>query len=427
MPKRKLSDLDGGPPQKDLRLTRFAHKFDQGVILISRALKIARGFERQKLGRREKTAKSQGGEDQRMTLLRLAEEVQVLKSLEPLTTAQNYLFKQLVKTKRVAEAPLFIQFRQKKKLSIEGAGSTAETNVLARLYKSNPVKNVFPDIMTELKRLVGVDGPPAGKTDKKEGKQPQPQPTNPIIKPERPVSDISDDEEEEEEDTPSQPNHDMEISDDEEESLGQFDSRLAPDSADEDEGDDTSLGGIDLRGRSAMSISRSASVESQSPPPKKQKVKTPAGPVTSTTFLPSLSMGGYFSGSESEPEDIDAAEAPKRKNRMGQQARRALWEKKYGAGANHVQKQAENERRDRNSGWDARRGAVESGDGRRGGRPGRNGADWRSQNRGERPVAAARSSKPEDNKPLHPSWQAAKAAKEAKTMAAFQGKKVVFD
>lgn len=75
MPKRKLSDRDSAPGHS-LQTIRLSQKFDQGVQLLTRALKTARGFERQKLGRREKTAKSQGGDE---TLKRLAEEVQVLK------------------------------------------------------------------------------------------------------------------------------------------------------------------------------------------------------------------------------------------------------------------------------------------------------------------------------------------------------------
>lgn len=83
MPKRKLSELDGPArptgsksPQISMQATRLTHKFDHGVQLISRALKTARGFERQKLGRREKTAKAQGDS---ATLTRLGEEIGALK------------------------------------------------------------------------------------------------------------------------------------------------------------------------------------------------------------------------------------------------------------------------------------------------------------------------------------------------------------
>lgn len=95
MPKRKLSELDrparsaGSKNRKmSMQATRLTNKFDQGVQLIARALKTARGFERQKLSRREKTAKAEGGGGA-TTLARLAEEVEALKVC---STEQHLLF-----------------------------------------------------------------------------------------------------------------------------------------------------------------------------------------------------------------------------------------------------------------------------------------------------------------------------------------------
>lgn len=76
MPKRKLSNLDGTKPLPSMQTTRLTQLFTQGVQTLSRALKTARGFERQKLGRREKTARAGGDEK---TLNRLGEETGVLK------------------------------------------------------------------------------------------------------------------------------------------------------------------------------------------------------------------------------------------------------------------------------------------------------------------------------------------------------------
>ncbi|RAL67103.1 hypothetical protein DID88_007883 [Monilinia fructigena] len=48
-------------------------------------------------------------------------------------------------------------------------------------------------------------------------------------------------------------------------------------------------------------------------------------------------MGGYWSGSESASSLSDTDMKPTvRKNRMGQKARQALWEKKFGKGAKHI-------------------------------------------------------------------------------------------
>lgn len=85
MPKRKHAEFahdsgaDGdekGEKINNVKLLRLRHKFEQGSVLLFRALKTARGFERQKLGRRQKTAKENGDIK---NLERLAMEVQVLK------------------------------------------------------------------------------------------------------------------------------------------------------------------------------------------------------------------------------------------------------------------------------------------------------------------------------------------------------------
>lgn len=154
-----------------------------------------------------------------------------------------------------------------------------------------------------------------------------------------------------------------------------------------------------------------------------------------STFLPTL-MGGYISGSESAS-DI---EAPPKKRR-GQRARQAIWEKKYGANAKHLQKAATKGGRD--AGWDMKRGAVgpeDQGRGKgwkRGGRPlGRPaGGENRgySQGRGgnahqeSRVQSAPKPVKKDNEGPLHPSWEARKKAKEAQKGAAFAGSKIVFD
>ncbi|PYH93066.1 Bud-site selection protein [Aspergillus ellipticus CBS 707.79] len=413
MPKRKLSEHQdsNGKANDDgiswIQLTRLTQKFQYGVEALSKGLKVARGFERQKLGRREKTAKSdeaKGG-----TLGRLAEEIEVLKTLDTHKVAEKYLFKQLVKWKRIAELPVFQKFQEKSKISTEGPKSTAEANVTARLYKSTPVKNVLPGIIDGLRQLLGVDGPVGGKkeADKKEtGKKEKKENTKTVSA--EPASGSGSGDEEE--------GGEVDMDDADSVDLAQFDARLAPDSEDEDEDEE---GGRDLGCDSEDDLQHHSDI-SDSPPAKKMKVKkTSSAPATSTTFLPSLTMGGYWSGSESEGEDAEgAAEPPRRKNRMGQQARRALWEKKFGAGANHIKNNKG--RGGRDDGWDARRGAM----GGRGGRAGQQ-QDWsRPQHRDDQPK---RGPKPEDNKPLHPSWEAAKKAKEQKATASFQGKKVVFD
>jgi len=64
MPKRKREMPDGRDEtvkttvQPSLKQLRAEQKFEHGAKLLTRAFKTARGFERQKLGRRHKTASS---------------------------------------------------------------------------------------------------------------------------------------------------------------------------------------------------------------------------------------------------------------------------------------------------------------------------------------------------------------------------------
>lgn len=142
-------------------------------------------------------------------------------------------------------------------------------------------------------------------------------------------------------------------------------------------------------------------------------------------MLPSL-MGGYISGSESEASDIDVAPAA-RKNRRGQRARQAIWEKKFKEKAKHLGQ----DKSGRDSGWDLKRGAVDGNERT----PWKKGIKTPFERRsdGQQEYGASEPSRPrpptkkDDEGPLHPSWEARKKAKEAEQTAAFQGKKITFD
>ena len=171
----------------------------------------------------------------------------------------------------------------------------------------------------------------------------------------------------------------------------------------------------------------------EAPKPKPQRVSKPSAPPTATTFLPSLTMGGYISGSDSDVRlsDEEAANLQIRKNRRGQRARRAIWEKKFGSGANHVKKQKQG----RDHGWDVRRGATEATTKREKpkkvpnqGAAGRTKSDEaRGAPDGKAGGATPSKVRKKEDGPLHPSWEAAKKAKELKKSTAFTGKKIVFD
>jgi len=163
---------------------------------------------------------------------------------------------------------------------------------------------------------------------------------------------------------------------------------------------------------------------------------------SSSTFLPSLSVG-FIRGdsdsdefSDSETKLVDGV----RKNRRGQRARRAIWEKKYGKGAKHIQKQKELEKQKQKSDKDKRRGYSKSVNERRLPPPpppkfeppttrdsGYASRTKAIQSADEPPLPPAKRIRRED-RPLHPSWEAKKKLKESQKVAIVpaQGKKIVF-
>lgn len=84
MSKRKRDTYDGDDSARDvvedralrIRKDRLKAKVEQGTKLLHQGLKLARGFERQKLGRRQKTAASNKSDDQ---ATRLKAEIAALK------------------------------------------------------------------------------------------------------------------------------------------------------------------------------------------------------------------------------------------------------------------------------------------------------------------------------------------------------------
>ncbi|KAH9891636.1 Bud-site selection protein [Cubamyces lactineus] len=176
-----------------------------------------------------------------------------------------------------------------------------------------------------------------------------------------------------------------------------------------------------------------------------------------STFLPSLSVG--FTRGDSDASDLSDADAEAaaadlpRKNRRGQRARRAIWEKKYGKNANHVKKQresaAQGQQRQWNNGKGSKGPAREGGSGGkpgqgppprgRGGPHGQRGSAGGSGGFAPPPAdkgwpkkqgagADRQQDKKKDDKPLHPSWEAKRKLKEKlnPSIVPAQGKKIKF-
>ncbi|TFK52536.1 Bud-site selection protein [Heliocybe sulcata] len=161
-----------------------------------------------------------------------------------------------------------------------------------------------------------------------------------------------------------------------------------------------------------------------------------------STFLPSLSVGFIRGDSDSDFSDGEAASilgGPK-KNRRGQRARRAIWEKKFGKNANHIKKgrdqgSSQGGARDRRGGgqesfarYNKRgEGTAESASKHppRRANPGAVPAQSNARMDTHPRVPNAR---PKEEKPLHPSWEAKKKLKEkqAASIVPPQGKKIKF-
>ncbi|KAG6896923.1 hypothetical protein C0992_005259 [Termitomyces sp. T32_za158] len=151
-----------------------------------------------------------------------------------------------------------------------------------------------------------------------------------------------------------------------------------------------------------------------------------------STFLPSLSVG--FTRGESDDSDLSESEVKVadidiKKNRRGQRARRAIWEKKFGKNANHKKKEAQAMGLDRYG--HTRLAAVDKT------LPyhQKTNTQW-GQHAVAAPVLASqkttmvRSSMKRhvEEKPMHPSWEAKRKLKERESVGIVpsQGRKIKF-
>lgn len=350
------------------------------------------------------------------------------------------------------------------KVRISGAQKdVAYANVTARLWNSNPVRVAMDEVLEGARGVLGLgkgnegkkkrlrandferEGPPREREEKEDGGDEQ---GDEQRQPHEEVSNVGGASEDEEHEAVAE----MEGSGDDLEDYDKYAIRLANSSSDYDspENEDDDQPTNRRRQSSFSPILSDSPARTTSKRSKPATARKPgANPIPtpkSTTFLPSLTAG-YWSNSDSAASDpdSDAADLKPRKNRMGQQARRALWEKKFGHKANHLK----GESHSRDHGWDARKGAQSGEDrgsrgrGRGRGRGASASASGGRNRRSNRPAnvkgasgansdpVGVRRGKPSEAKaaegPLHPSWEAAKKKKEVKTMAAFAGKKIVFE
>jgi hypothetical protein len=458
MPKRKREDASAPPPtskttstpssssdrtlarQKKLTAARLA---TASTDLLS-ALRFSAGFERQKYSRRKKTAKT--ASDQK-AVARLDTEYAVLKGLDFAKVAEQHLRKTVGRVKSIKDSEALQEWLGELERSDQ---DPVALNVLARLYNGAGVKKVVNKVVEDLKEILGVGGVgvrPAKEVEVKKAKIQDVEMEDEEDEGEEGVDSISDDDGEafsafnariaapssvdgDSDDSLSDGDRPPSIAEDSEggEGEGEGDSEDNSDDvavdvemgSDSQSGDDSIHGALDSPAIEPAAVSSASSDEEVEPAPKPKKVKAPKEPISKSTFLPSLSHAAYYSGSESEAEDLDIDVAP-RKNRRGQKARQKIWEKKYGEKAKHKEKE------DRNKGWDAKKGAVDGSErkGRGRGRVAEVSGENAMPLGGEKKVEKEK--KRDDVGVLHPSWLAAKAAKEKKLAVKPLGKKITFD
>jgi hypothetical protein len=415
------NDVKEGPDLK-LKVSRLKARIQQSVKALHNALKLARGFERQKLGRRQKKAT-----DQPQVLLRLREEVIVLKQLNLERIAKDQLLKHLRKVKRIKEHAVFVQAYGREG-SARPAKSGAEANLIGRLFNSKPVKEVMSDIVKVILKSLGLAqvATPSSKASSKEA----------LDKPTGSSNNRADGGflgNGEEDSAAWQDESVLSQLGTDDEGTELYADRLG--SSDDDESnimssDDDLVRPVEaVKGTTSAGLSVKEASESDE---EETETREEAPRASKTAFVPSLSLGGYYSGSESEDEKAlyHGPALPKpRKNRRGQRARQHLAEQKYGQSAKHLTKQ--NNRPNGDAGWDPKRGAVGSSHSRTDRARHPKHGDQKQDENGKSSTDSShhgrRKGKVEEG-PMHPSWEAAKKRKmQTQNPAAFQGRKITFD
>ena len=436
MPKRKRA-YQSNPQAETLEHLTHSKK------TIQRALKLAKGFERQKLGKRLKLAQAKGEDTARIN-----REITAWKGIELSEVAENYLYARIAKVKRFMDSGLLPEEVVRGRKEKEGMGEeerVALNNVTSGMCNTKCVKEALEEALKGLYLAMGIPielGKAKGGKEKEKEKEKEIMPKG-ILKDSRRVepaklaedSDGCEGLERDSMESDEEEGHDIEKDDEDvnSEDLSRYDALLGSSdssSSDEDNNNRPQLTKRHPAQSKQLSLSLSPSPTTSPPPPSKRlksKTKAPTTTTTApkgTTFLPTL-LGGYYSGSESASDLENFTPAPARKNRRGQMERRKIAEKKFGERAKHIQsgqpKASEM--------WKDKREAKSKSSRGRGGRA----PPAFSRATGDNAIEVGGNVKKrgvgrkDDAGVLHPSWAAAKAAKETKMSATFMGKKVTFD
>ncbi|POS84621.1 hypothetical protein EPUL_003292, partial [Erysiphe pulchra] len=471
MPKRKRSHTNNEGCQeiddKFWRRQKVNDSLCRAKKHFHRVLKTARNFERQKLGKRLKRAETEE------LKTRISTEIKVLKSLDLDKVVNTHLCNTLLKVKSFTKSGLLPDGFTKvenREIRDDPAEETALNNVVSGMLNVKIVRDTIEQIIKETYLAMGIPG--FVETKHK---------NNVTAKQNKDVQITKDSES-------NVPDNEFiydSAKSSEYENFGKNYSSYQAyvgNSSDEESFDDIAYKSksiMEPHGHIPRSLSaspsnisssseslslkiKSQSVDIKSNSTKKLKSLKSTNPGLSSTFLPTL-MGGYWSGSEESASDLENFTPTSKKNRPGQMARRAIAEKKYGKMANHIRLgknsrslPPDKQKAGRDSNWDPRRGAIT--DSTTGMSHGRNqgqytknpnlrdklypkqlprenklainsylakNSELQSKAKGIN-IREVGKSKRDDLGVLHPSWQAAKKAKELKQTAKFQGKKIVF-
>ena len=433
----------------DGQISSLKVRIEQGVVQLKKALNLACGFERQKLGRRQKDASKEP-----KNLLRLREEVIVLKQLDLSTVAERQLLKRLGKVKRILENPAYEHVYGQNEL--EGPKNGAEANVIGRLMNSNPVKGCLPGIVESVLHVLGLANGPKVKKEVIDENLADRHTTKGSIR--DAIGGLTREEDDEWSGTESEIEDGISLDDQSVEDIAHQGSQRSTEvdsefpgfsegiaASSEDESNAANQNTMPLTERKQKSVKQEPSKKlsipkikvspsngsrPMSPEPSKLKPKkeAEAKAPSSTAFLPSLMMGGYYSGSESAS-DIEEERKPDRKNRRGQRARQKIAEAKFGAKAKHLSKQNSG----RNAGWDAKKGAIDGMSNSKGRMRTVRPFNTKGPTGANGDALGARSKETTRDGPMHPSWEAARKRKEQGSKIAINpagagmGKKITFE
>ncbi|RKF61313.1 putative cellular morphogenesis protein [Erysiphe neolycopersici] len=487
MPKRKRTHTNHeGRRETDdisLRQHKVNDSFCRAKKQFHHVLKTAKNFERQKLGKRLKRAETDE------LKARITTEIKVLKTLDLDKVVNAHLCNTLLKVKNFTKSGLLpdgITKVENREIRNDPAEDAALNNVVSGMLNMKIVKDTIEQIINETYLAMGIPVPERKKRlnnvtagQNKDVQIPKDSETN--------LADniLTSPEWEGFESDKEETNNESANSSENENSGDEYTSFQAQigNSSDEESFDETAYKSKPIleppsHFSRSLSVSSSSNISSSS---ESLSLKTKSQPVDiksnstrklkslkstktglSSTFLPTL-MGGYWSGSEESASDLENFTPATKKNRPGQMARRAIAEKKFGKMANHIRlgknsRSLPPDKRNavRDSDWDPRRGAINDTTARMShghdqGRYTKN-TDMRDKpylrhlskdnklatnnHVAQKPrlqnaskginIKELGKSRRDDLGVLHPSWQAAKKAKELKQTAKFQGQKIVF-